>query len=60
MIGKEAGKFYLVCDFCEEPYEGDFDEFYEAVEAKKELGWRSRKDPKSGWLDICPECQKEG
>ncbi len=59
MIDKIFGEFHLVCDVCDEEANEVFDEFIDAVEGKKDLGWRSRKDPKKGWLDICPECQKK-
>lgn len=45
-----------VCDCCgsELPSVQDFSE---AVTAKKEAGWRSRKDTDGSWQDQCPDCQ---
>jgi len=47
--------YTLTCDICGE--EIDFDDFYEAVDYKKENGWISRKDKYGYWEDICPDCQ---
>ncbi len=38
-----------------------YEECQDAVEAKKQNGWKSEKKPKTGdWIDICPDCLKEG
>jgi hypothetical protein len=55
-IEKEEGKFILYCDICGETADRPFVEFRDAVNHKKENGWRSRLE-KDGWVDICPECQ---
>lgn len=56
MIDKESGEFILSCDFCCEEVNG-FDDFYDAVDYKKDNGWKSKKI-NGGWNDVCPECQK--
>ena len=33
------------------------EDFYDAVDAKKAAGWRSRKDAHGEWIDLCPACQ---
>lgn len=55
-IERLYGKYTPTCDVCGEdlPPENDF---YDAVEARKEAGWRSKKTA-DGWNDICPECQE--
>lgn len=55
MIDKQFGDYHLICDICNEEAEESFDTFYDAVEARKELGWKPKKTSK-GWTDICPEC----
>lgn len=56
MIDREYNKFRLVCDVCGNEETG-FDYFDEAVEAKKELGWVSRR-VNGEYQDICPDCQE--
>ncbi len=58
MIERYKNKFILYCDVCGEEAEEEFYEFDEAVEYKKDNGWRSRKI-KGEWADICPECLGE-
>ena len=45
----------LSCDVCGEIIE-DFDNFYDAVEYKKDNGWSSRKTLYGDWEDVCPDC----
>lgn len=45
------------CDVCGDVLEDEWD-FYDAVEAKKQAGWRSRKVDDE-WIDICPYCQEK-
>jgi len=59
MIEKIEGEFFLFCDLCDRN-EGPFEIWVEAVEYKVDSAWKSRKDKIKGWMDICPECQKEG
>lgn len=44
----------LVCDHCGDEA-GHFDDFYEAVDRKKEFGYRSMRID-GEWNDICPNC----
>ena len=59
MIDKSCGTFDLSCDICGDVAPESFDEFYDAVDYKKESGWKSRRI-KGEWHDVCPECQEEG
>ena len=52
--GSERLGYTLTCDECGE--EIDFYSFMEAVDYKKENGWKSRKDRYGDWEDICPNC----
>ena len=55
MIDKSNYGHKLICDIC--GYETDgFDDFQEAVDYKKDEGWKSQKVA-DGWEDVCPECQ---
>lgn len=58
MIDKDYDSYQLICDICGEVVK-EFDDFYDAVDYKKDNGWRSRRVI-GGWEDVCPECQKEG
>ena len=44
-----------ICDYCGGELPSEFD-FYDAVNAKKRAGWKSRKID-GEWQDICCECQ---
>ena len=55
-IEKEYGKFVPVCDRCGNELMPE-DTWQDAVDAKKDAGWRSVKD-KGEWVDVCPECQE--
>ena len=56
-IQKEHGYFLLVCDICQNAEETDFETWSEAVDDKKELGWKSKREG-GGWIDVCPDCQE--
>lgn len=56
MIDKEYGGYCLTCDICGEEVDG-FDDYYDAVEYKKDNGWISRKID-GEWHDICPDCKE--
>ena len=60
MITKNRDNYALSCDICGEEAPQVFDDFYEAVEYKKDRnnGWRSRKDEAGAWEDMCPDCSK--
>jgi len=57
MIDKIEGRYYLCCDICGESADEDFYDFYDAVEYKKENGWKSQKH-RGEWEDVCPGCQE--
>ena len=58
MIDKDNGMYTLICDICgEEHYEAFFD-FYDAVEVKKDIGWRSMKIG-GEWSDVCDKCARK-
>lgn len=57
MITKIDGKYYLVCDNCEEAAEETFDTVKEAAEYRKPNGWKITKE-NGEWKDTCPECLK--
>ena len=54
-IMKTAGAFCLICDNCGGEHGGSFTGFYDAVDYKKDNGWKSRKN-RNEWEDVCPEC----
>ena len=54
MIDQSYGSYTLVCDICEKEVK-PFDDFLEAVNYKKENGWKSRKHD-GEWEEVCPEC----
>ena len=49
--------YTLTCDICGEDAPESFSNFYEAVQYKKQNGWKSQKY-RGEWEDVCPECQK--
>jgi Fe2+ or Zn2+ uptake regulation protein len=51
------GLYTLTCDLCGEEAFETFEEFHEAVQYKKDEGWKSQKH-KGEWEDVCPECQE--
>lgn len=59
--GNKVDGFDLTCDHCEESPnedEGPFSEFEDAVQHKKDNGWKSVKNVFSDtWSDLCPDCQ---
>jgi hypothetical protein len=56
MIQARYGKFVLVCDNCEDEGEKEYLSFQEAVEGKKEEGWKSKKYS-DGFKDLCNDCK---
>lgn len=57
MIEVIHGVCYLICDRCQIEAEDEFDSFADAIEYKKENGWRSRRLDDGTWVDICPDCR---
>lgn len=60
MIEREYGSFTLSCDICYEKAPYSFADFYDAVDYKKENGWKSQKNDNNEWEDVCPKCAKKG
>ena len=56
--GEVYGRYYLVCDVCGKEEDKTFRDFQDAVDYKKESGWKSQKY-RGEWEDVCPECQEE-
>ena len=56
MIEKEYGQFRLRCDICGETAPRRHEHFQDAVDYKKEAGWRSQRI-NNVWADVCPDCQ---
>lgn len=54
-IEKFAGFYSLICDNCGKELDEQFYDFYDAIEAKKENGWKSRK-VHGNWEDWCEKC----
>lgn len=45
------------CDECADTFDTDEEDFYDAVDAKLEAGWKVRTE-EGVWVDICPWCSK--
>lgn len=58
MIERIDSSYYLTCDICGEEHSVEFDCWDDAVEAKKEDGWKSKRI-NGEWNDVCPDCQKQ-
>lgn len=54
-IEREYGRYIPACDGCGAALETE-DNFQDAVDAKRNAGWRSRKYGDE-WTDLCPVCQ---
>jgi len=57
MINKEYGQFTYICDNCGAGTDEKFNTWQDAVDGKKDIGWKSEKTS-TGWLDLCPDCQE--
>ena len=55
LIDYDFREYYLVCDNCGKRI--SFEDFWDAVNYKKENGWKSRKQGED-WIDICNECNE--
>jgi hypothetical protein len=53
--GYENDGYELICDICNAEADVMFDSWNEAVEARKDLGWRSEKS-NGKWRDVCKCC----
>lgn len=49
--------FTPTCDVCGDMLDDEYD-FYDAVKAEREAGWRSRRYH-GKWWDMCPACQEK-
>lgn len=58
-IERSCGMYALTCDICGEEADEQFFDFSEAVDFKKDNGWKSQKH-NGEWQDICPDCQHYG
>jgi len=54
--GNDESGYSLVCDYCEDEVEEDFEEFLDVVNYKRENGWKSIKGKSGEWSEICPTC----
>jgi hypothetical protein len=54
--GNRNEGFTLTCDYCGDAADEWFDEFHEAVDYRKEYGWRTIKDKDGEFCDLCPAC----
>ena len=59
MIERHGDTFDLQCDVCGTSALIPFKWFMQAVEYKKDNGWKSHKNGDGDWEDLCPECHKE-
>lgn len=57
MIKMHLEGYVLTCDVCGEEADEIFEGFYDAVDYKKENGWKSTRYH-NVWEDVCPECQE--
>ena len=55
MISKEYGKYTLICDICGAETDEEFDSFQDAIDAREDIGWKSKR-VEGECLDICPDC----
>jgi hypothetical protein len=55
MISKEYRNYTLICDICGVGTDQDFDSFQDAIDARDDIGWKSKRVD-GEWLDICPDC----
>ncbi|NLW90028.1 MAG: hypothetical protein GXY34_00285 [Syntrophomonadaceae bacterium] len=57
-IDNSHGKYDLICDNCGYIYDEPVIGFHDALDVKKEAGWKSKKR-NGNWEDWCPECAGE-
>lgn len=55
-IVQSKNKYTPTCDVCGTELKEEYD-FYDAVEAKKKAGWKSRMID-GEWCDFCTDCQE--
>jgi hypothetical protein len=57
-ILKINSEYIAACDRCGSILPSEYD-FYDSVKAKKDAGWKSRKDRDGEWEDVCTDCQEQ-
>lgn len=55
MISKEYGKYTLICGICGAGTDEEFETFQDAVDAREDSGWKSKKI-NGEWADVCLDC----
>lgn len=60
MIDNIGGVYILYCDICIEEAPISFEDFYEAVDYKKDHDWKNQRNSDGSWQDVCPECAEKG
>ena len=55
MIDRQHGRIVIVCDFCDEVFEGASDAWQEIWSAAKRDGWSTRKIADK-WVHGCGKC----
>lgn len=58
MLDKYGLDFTASCDFCDETFDTEEDEFRSAIEAIKRAGWKVFKRGQE-WFHKCTDCQSE-
>lgn len=59
MITKEDDEWWVFCDYCSNSAElDDAEDFYEAVQRSRRLGFQGETDDDGRWQNICPNCQE--
>ncbi len=56
-IENNGGTYDLICDVCGDCADESFENFHDAVNGKKEHGWKSQKR-NGDWEDVCEICQE--
>lgn len=59
MIQKEYGKFLISCDLCDQVCLDAFDTFQDAVDNRRDQGYKISKDTTGNWFDLCENCQNK-
>ena len=54
-IERFADAYTPTCDMCSAELPEEFS-FEDAVDSKKQNGWRSVRDTGGDWCDLCPDC----
>ncbi len=57
MIDRDFDGYSLACDICGEEATQTFDDFWDAVQYKKDNDWKSQRR-NGDWEDVCPDCQE--